>query len=204
MKMAISCTALLMLVVIALACSAAADVVVYVPFESAMCRYQFYTCRFESAPDSVHATNYDDSTWPTGMAPFGASDSLCDVGMVSTPWTTPETSIVLRIWVPIPEGADYLWVRPRFRNEFSLWCNGWSWMSCYGPTMCPWKETSVHSSGNWGGLNLFVFVADAYRDGRFLGARYFDFQIEANDPAAGIPEPSEHGQTWGRIKSMYW
>jgi hypothetical protein len=100
---------------------------VYIEPSSAW-RYLPGLAEASAPPDAWRLPNFDDSTWPTGAAPFGYGDPPygTDLGRLAPPMQRNYTCIFLRreFHVPRAEAVVELHLRADYDDGFALWING--------------------------------------------------------------------------------
>jgi hypothetical protein len=189
---------------------AVAATVTLVPYGSSGIRYMTYPHDYGwvvTEHPEVYQLGFDDSGWPVGTEPFGSSgpfwpDLWPDLGFcgvsTSTPWGSPDLTIVTRIYVDLPSGFNSVTITGIHACAFYLIVNGNGWGSCEGCFACPRACTcplSPWSSWFHVGRNLFVVIGQScYVD----EVHYLDFEVTADVTPVGVLPSS-----WGAIKSLY-
>jgi hypothetical protein len=145
---------------------------------------------------------YNDSSWPTGPAPFGAIDSTFCLTPAATPWTLPDSSIVVRIKVNLPPDSDSLRIEVRADRNVGWFVNGWAGDSWFGPN-CPYGSTGdyltfIRELGQvLTGDNLIVLSSISVIPSPDYRYRHFDCQVSAYIPITPV-----ESTTWGYIKAL--
>jgi len=186
--------------------------VVLVPYGSSGIRYQTFEMGLGDVWNNmreVFEPGFDDSGWPVGSAPFGASGEFhfgyCPE-TAATEWGNPDLTIVARVWIDLPEGFGDITTRGHTAEHIAFTANGlWQWEGggCFycPPSSAPpsgygcYNESTLFHDDLHTGLNLVAVLSQAkYAD----WVHYVDFQILGDFPVTPVSD-----RTWTTIKALY-